>query len=93
MLDTATSVRELTFGDAIKEAIAQEMRRDPRVILMGEDVAEAGTTFKVLTGLVDEFGRNRIMTRRSLRPASRVSASAQRWRGCGRLSTSCSAIS
>src|SRR5947208_12057224 len=61
MLDTATSVRELTFGDAIKEAIAQEMRRDSRVCLLGEDVAEAGTTFKVLKGLVDEFGKNRII--------------------------------
>src|SRR5919204_4393878 len=61
MLETATSVRELSFGDAIKEAIAQEMRRDPRVVLMGEDVAEAGTTFKVLTGLVDEFGKDRII--------------------------------
>ena len=62
MLETAaTGVRELTFGDAIKEAIAEEMRRDPRVVLMGEDVAEAGTTFKVLTGLVDEFGKDRII--------------------------------
>ena len=61
MLDTATAVRELTFGEAIKEAIAEEMRRDPRVVLMGEDVAEAGTTFKVLTGLVDEFGKDRII--------------------------------
>ena len=55
------AVRELTFGDAIKEAIAEEMRRDPRVVLMGEDVAEAGTTFKVLVGLVDEFGKDRII--------------------------------
>jgi pyruvate dehydrogenase E1 component beta subunit len=54
-------VRELTFGDAIKEAIAEEMRRDVNVVLMGEDVAEAGTTFKVLTGLVDEFGKDRII--------------------------------
>jgi acetoin:2,6-dichlorophenolindophenol oxidoreductase subunit beta len=61
MAQTATAVRELTFGDAIKEAIAEEMRRDPRVVLMGEDVAEAGTTFKVLTGLVDEFGKDRII--------------------------------
>jgi pyruvate dehydrogenase E1 component beta subunit len=61
MLDTATAVRELTFGEAIKEAIAEEMRRDPTVVLMGEDVAEAGTTFKVLTGLVDEFGKDRII--------------------------------
>src|SRR5436190_17596491 len=61
MLDTAAPVRELSFGEAIKEAIAEEMRRDPSVILMGEDVAEAGTTFKVLTGLVDEFGKERII--------------------------------
>ena len=57
----ATAVRELTFGEAIKEAIAEEMRRDPKVVLMGEDVAEAGTTFKVLQGLVDEFGKDRII--------------------------------
>ena len=57
----ALDVRELTFGDAIKEAIAEEMRRDPTVVLMGEDVAEAGTTFKVLVGLVDEFGKDRII--------------------------------
>src|SRR6187397_1896110 len=61
MPELATAVRELTFGDAIKAAIAEEMRRDPKVILMGEDVAEAGTTFKVLTGLVDEFGKDRII--------------------------------
>jgi pyruvate dehydrogenase E1 component beta subunit len=63
MLDTQTSttVRELSFGDAIREAIAEEMRRDPKVVLMGEDVAEAGTTFKVLTGLVEEFGKDRII--------------------------------
>src|SRR5688572_9058720 len=61
MPETATAVRELTFGEAIKEAIAEEMRRDPRVVLMGEDVAEAGTTFKVLKGLVEEFGSGRII--------------------------------
>src|SRR6187200_2049886 len=61
MAHTATAVRELTFGDAIKEAIAEEMRRDPKVVLMGEDVAEAGTTFGVLKGLVDEFGKDRII--------------------------------
>src|SRR6186997_248955 len=61
MPELATAIRELTFGDAIKEAIAEEMRRDPTVVLMGEDVAEAGTTFKVLTGLVDEFGKDRII--------------------------------
>ncbi|HET9001155.1 MAG TPA: alpha-ketoacid dehydrogenase subunit beta [bacterium] len=53
--------RELTFGQAIKEALAEEMRREPRVFIIGEDVAEAGTVFKVLSGLVDEFGRERVI--------------------------------
>jgi pyruvate dehydrogenase E1 component beta subunit len=53
--------RELTFGEAVKEAIAEEMRRDERVFIMGEDVAEAGTAFKVLVGLVDEFGPQRVI--------------------------------
>ena len=52
---------DMSFGDAIRMALAEEMRRDPRVVLLGEDVAEAGTTFKVLKGLVDEFGRNRVI--------------------------------
>jgi pyruvate dehydrogenase E1 component beta subunit len=55
------AVRELTFGEAVREALAEEMRRDPRVVLLGEDVAEAGTAFKVLKGLVDEFGKNRVI--------------------------------
>src|SRR5215468_10127092 len=53
--------RELTYGEAVREAIAEEMRRDPRVFLIGEDVAEAGHPFKVLTGLVEEFGTNRVI--------------------------------
>ena len=61
MPETATSLREISFGEAIREALAEEMRRDTTVILMGEDVAEAGTTFKVLKGLVEEFGTNRII--------------------------------
>jgi len=53
-------VRELTFAAAIREGLAEEMRRDPRVFILGEDVAEAGTPFKVLSGLVGEFGRERV---------------------------------
>src|SRR5262245_61799902 len=56
-----TSVRELTFGEAIREALAEELRRDSRVFMIGEDIAEAGTTFKVLSGLVEEFGPQRII--------------------------------
>ena len=53
--------RELTFGGAIREALAEELRRDPTVFIIGEDVAEAGTPFKVLQGLVDEFGPDRVI--------------------------------
>jgi acetoin:2,6-dichlorophenolindophenol oxidoreductase subunit beta len=53
--------RELTFAQAIREALAEEMRRDPTVFILGEDVAEAGTPFKVLSGLLEEFGRERVV--------------------------------
>src|SRR5215468_9805396 len=55
------AVRELTFAQAIREALAEEMRRDPSVCIMGEDVAEAGTPFIVLSGLVEEFGKDRVL--------------------------------
>ncbi len=54
-------MREVTLGQAIREALAEELRRDPTVFIMGEDVAEAGTPFKVLSGLVEEFGPRRII--------------------------------
>ena len=53
--------RELTFAQAIREALAEEMRRDATVCIMGEDVAEAGTPFKVLSGLVEEFGKDSVL--------------------------------
>jgi len=55
------SSRELTFAQAIREALAEEMRRDRTVCIMGEDVAEAGTPFKDLSGLVEEFGKERVL--------------------------------
>ena len=55
------ATRELTFAQAVREALAEEMRRDTRVCIFGEDVAEAGTPFKVLSGLVEEFGAERVM--------------------------------
>src|SRR5579864_101907 len=58
---TAIATRELTFAEAVREALAEEMRRDPRVCILGEDVAEAGTPFKVLSGLVEEFGKERVL--------------------------------
>ncbi len=61
MPEVATAVREITLGEAIREALAEELRRDSRVFILGEDIAEAGHPFKVLTGLVSEFGSDRIL--------------------------------
>jgi pyruvate dehydrogenase E1 component beta subunit len=52
---------ELTFAQAVNAALAEELRRDPTVFIIGEDVAEAGTPFKVLSGLVEEFGTQRVV--------------------------------
>ncbi|HEY6042629.1 MAG TPA: alpha-ketoacid dehydrogenase subunit beta [Anaerolineae bacterium] len=58
---TENNGREITFAEAVREALAEEMRRDARVFIIGEDVAEAGTPFKVLSGLVEEFGAGRVI--------------------------------
>src|SRR3981189_3448361 len=57
----AQNDRELTFAQAIREALAEEMRRDATVCIMGGDVAGAGTPFKVLSGLLEEFGKDRVL--------------------------------
>jgi pyruvate/2-oxoglutarate/acetoin dehydrogenase E1 component len=51
---------ELTYREAISAAIAQEMRRDPTVYMLGEDVGAAGGVFKTSQGLFDEFGPERV---------------------------------
>jgi pyruvate dehydrogenase E1 component beta subunit len=53
--------RELTFAQAIREALAEEMRHDGRIFVIGEDVAGAGGVFKVTEGLMAEFGPNRMI--------------------------------
>lgn len=51
---------EITYRDAVKEAIRGAMIRDPRVFLMGEDVGRYGGCYAVSKGLLDEFGADRI---------------------------------
>jgi len=51
---------EITYREAIAEALFQEMRRDGRVVLWGEDVADYGGAYGVTRGLMDIFGRDRI---------------------------------
>jgi pyruvate dehydrogenase E1 component beta subunit len=56
-----SATRQITIAQAVNEALAEELRRDETVFVIGEDVAEAGTPFKVLSGLVEEFGPERIL--------------------------------
>jgi pyruvate/2-oxoglutarate/acetoin dehydrogenase E1 component len=52
---------QLTYREAVARGIAQEMRRDPTVVFLGEDVAGAGGVFKTTAGLLDEFGPTRVV--------------------------------
>ncbi len=52
---------ELAFRDAIKEAMSEEMRRDEKVFLMGEEVAEYNGAYKASQGMLDEFGAKRVI--------------------------------
>ena len=57
----AGGLREIEFRDAIREAMSQEMRRDPRVFLLGEEVAQYNGAYKVSRGMLEEFGPRRII--------------------------------
>ena len=52
---------QLTYREAVARGIAQEMRRDPTVVFLGEDVGGAGGVFKTTSGLLDEFGPVRVV--------------------------------
>ncbi len=52
---------ELSYRDAVHRALAQEMARDERVVFLGEDVARAGGVFKATSGLLEQFGPDRVI--------------------------------
>jgi pyruvate dehydrogenase E1 component beta subunit len=54
-------MREIQFREALREAMVEEMRRDERVFLMGEEVAEYNGAYKVSQGMLDEFGPERVL--------------------------------
>ena len=53
--------RELTYGEALREALREEMHSDESVILLGEDIGPLGGAYGVTAGLLDEFGAQRVM--------------------------------
>ncbi|MGB0511614.1 MAG: alpha-ketoacid dehydrogenase subunit beta, partial [Flavobacteriales bacterium] len=54
-------MREVTFREAVAEAMSEEMRRDPSIFLMGEEVAEYNGAYKASKGMLDEFGAKRVI--------------------------------
>jgi pyruvate dehydrogenase E1 component beta subunit len=54
-------MRQIQFREALREAMTEEMRRDARVFLMGEEVAEYNGAYKVSQGMLDEFGADRVI--------------------------------
>ncbi|MDB5196803.1 MAG: pyruvate dehydrogenase [Flaviaesturariibacter sp.] len=54
-------MRQVTFREALREAMSEEMRRDDRVYLMGEEVAEYNGAYKVSQGMLAEFGAKRVI--------------------------------
>ena len=60
-IPTNIKMVELTVRDALRDAMAEEMRRDPHVFVMGEEVAEYQGAYKVTRGLLEEFGSKRVV--------------------------------
>ncbi|MFF4501215.1 alpha-ketoacid dehydrogenase subunit beta [Streptomyces sp. NPDC001401] len=60
MADVSTDRDVITYREAVAEGIAREMRRDPSVVCLGEDIGEAGGVFKTTAGLFKEFGPERV---------------------------------
>ncbi len=56
-----SGVRELSYAEALNEALREEMRRDDRVIVFGEDVGVLGGVYRVTKGLLEEFGPERVL--------------------------------
>ncbi len=59
--DMGNGTREITFGQAINEALHEEMARDEQILLIGEDVGRAGGVYKITDGLFKAFGEERVL--------------------------------
>jgi pyruvate/2-oxoglutarate/acetoin dehydrogenase E1 component len=60
-INTDVGIRELMYREALNEALKEEMRRDKSVFVMGEGIAERGGSYKVTVGLLEEFGKKRVI--------------------------------
>jgi len=60
MADVIDQAKVITYREAVAEGIARELRRDPSVVCLGEDIGAAGGVFKTTAGLLAEFGKQRV---------------------------------
>ena len=79
--------RRLTTARAIAEGIAQEMERDSSVVVLGEDIGKYGGIFGATTGLLDQFGPERVLDTPISEPPSSAWALVPRSKACGRSSS------
>lgn len=76
------TMKEITYAQAINDAMCEEMQRDENVFMMGEDIAEYCGAFGVSRGMLEKFGKDRIMNTPSPSRPTSVPASAPPWRAC-----------
>ena len=76
----------LSYRDALNQAMREEMRRDEKVFLIGEEVGYYQGAFKVSKGFVEEFGPQRVVDTPITKPASPAWPLARPWQGYSRLS-------
>ena len=66
--------QEITYREAVVAALQEEMRRDPKTLIMGEDIGPSGGPFKTCQGLYEEFGHARVRDTPIAAPTKPVSA-------------------
>ena len=81
-------MREITYRQAVNEALDEEMQRDPNVFLLGEEVAEYNGAYKVSQGLLDKFGPKRVLDTPIAKAVLPGWASALQWLDCDLWSNS-----
>ena len=79
-MPAGTEMVTMTMREALRDAMAEEMRRDPTVFVMGEEVAEYQGAYKVTQGLLEEFGARRVVDTPITEHGFAGWASARLWR-------------
>lgn len=74
---------KVTYANAIGDALKEEMRRDGKVLIYGEDIAQFGNIFGITRGMLEEFGPKRVRNTPLRKPPSSAAPSARQRPVCG----------